>query len=121
MVHEWLGGLNPTLAANVFKRLYCRRLMHAVEEIWLLCFKDIACEVFSLVGDTNLDTLKYFNYIKSNTENIAVSCGQTMIAQYLYAKINSIFKATTSLIKYIKVSSVRLFHAWVPQKIIIPY
>ena len=46
MVHEWLGGLNPIIAVNVFKRLYCRRLMHAVEEIWLLCFRDIACEVF---------------------------------------------------------------------------
>ena len=38
---------------------------------------------FSLIGDTNLDTLKSFNHIKGNTENIAVSCGQTVIAQYL--------------------------------------
>ena len=53
-----------------------RKFGSSVSEISLVKF-------FNLVGDTNLDTLKSSNHIKGNTENIAVSCGQTVIAQYL--------------------------------------
>ena len=53
-----------------------RKFGSSVSEISLVRF-------FNLVGDTILDTLKSSNHIKGNTESIAVSCGQTVFAQYL--------------------------------------